>query len=297
MKEMQEAIEEFYTYLRTEKGDVEATLEAYKEDYKIFFEEVGEKKFVNELTLDDVAFFMRKQEEAGLSSATLARRLTSIRMLYTFLSGEGYLDEDISDSDYERPKNGKRLPVTLSLNEVDALLEAPDITTDSGMRDKAMLETMYASGLRVSELTGLKIGNVDMHNGLITLIGKGDKQRSVPIGDFAMNYLRKYMEGPRKRFLDGKKSNYIFLNRKGGKISRNYFFMAVRKYAEWAEIDKTVSPHVLRHSFATHLLDNGAELRAVQEMLGHSKVSTTQIYTEVSTKRIMSAYDRFTKRK
>lgn len=295
MKEINEALEEFYTYLRTEKGDSEATISAYSEDFKLFFASLGEKRYVNELTLDEVTFFMRMQEDMGLSSATLARRITSIRMLYSFLSSEGYLDEDVPD--YERPKNGKRLPVTLSMSEVDALLDAPDIMTDSGMRDKAMLEVMYASGLRVSELTNLKIGNVDSNNGIITLIGKGDKQRSVPIGEFALSYLKKYMDGPRKRFLNGKKSAYIFLNKKGNKISRVYFFKATRKYGEMAGIEETISPHVLRHSFATHLLDNGAELRAVQEMLGHSKISTTQIYTEVSTKRILSAYDKYSKRK
>lgn len=295
MKEINEALEEFYTYLRTEKGDNEATIEAYKEDYKLFFASLEEKHYVHELTLDEVTFFMRMQEDMGLSSATLSRRLTSIRMLYSFLSSEGYLDEDVPD--YERPKNGKRLPVTLSESQIDALLEAPDVTKDSEMRDKAMLEVMYASGLRVSELTNLKLGNVDAKNGIITLIGKGDKQRSVPIGEFALGYLNKYLNGPRKRFLDGRKSAYIFLNRKGEKLSRVYFFKAIRKYAEKAGIDETISPHVLRHSFATHLLDNGAELRAVQEMLGHSKISTTQIYTEVSTKRILSAYDKYSKRK
>ena len=160
-----------------------------------------------------------------------------------------------------------------------------------------MLELMYATGLRVSELLSLRFRNVNMQNGLITVYGKGNKQRSVPVSSFALEFLRKYIDGPRKRVNGSKDTDIIFLNRDGKALSRTYFFMQIKRYAEEKGIDSSVSPHTLRHCFATHLLENGASLRAVQEMLGHSNIATTQIYTEVSTKRIMSAYDLYASRK
>jgi integrase/recombinase XerD len=170
------------------------------------------------------------------------------------------------------------------------------MSNDGGIRDRAMLEVMYASGLRVSELCSLKLGEVNLINHLLTIYGKGNKQRSVPLSSFAGDYLQKYLDGPRARN-KGRSSEYVFLNRNGKPISRVYFFTQIKKYAKKAGIETPISPHTLRHCFATHLLENGADLRSVQEMLGHSKIATTQIYTHVSSKRIMSAYDLYSKRK
>ncbi|HBE98507.1 MAG TPA: site-specific tyrosine recombinase XerD [Firmicutes bacterium] len=239
--------------------------------------------------------FIRQQDELARSSSTILRRYSLLRNYFSFLNEEGILHEEIPKVD--KPKSSKRLPFVMSNEEVDELLEAPDISKDNGMRDRAMLELMYATGLRVSELLSLKFRNLNMQNALITVYGKGNKQRSVPISSFALEFLRKYMDGPRKRVKGSKDTDIIFLNRDGKAISRTYFFMQIKRYAEEKGIDSSVSPHTLRHCFATHLLENGASLRAVPEMLGHSNIATTQIYTEVSTKRIMSAYDLYASRK
>ncbi|MCQ2797771.1 MAG: tyrosine-type recombinase/integrase [Bacilli bacterium] len=172
----------------------------------------------------------------------------------------------------------------------------PDIQTDSGTRDRAMLEIMYATGLRVSELCELKMNEVNFQSKLITIIGKGNKQRSVPVSDFSLQYLGNYVHLVRRRN-PGRDTKYVFLNREGNPISRQYFFKQVKKYAAMAGIDAEISPHTLRHCFATHLLERGAEIRAVQEMLGHTNLATTQIYTEVSTNRITSAYDLLMRKK
>lgn len=292
--EIAEAETLFFNALLVEKG-IAATTEAnYKEDLKLFFAVFPEKKEVSDLHTSDLTDYLRKEAEAGLSSSTMARRLSSTRHFYAFLASEGYLEEEVGKID--PPELVKKLPVVLSVEDVDTLLAAPDLSTDAGMRDKAMLETMYATGLRVSELIGLTLQGVSLLNHIVTVIGKGNKQRSVPLSDFAQGYLEKYISGPRARN-KGHQSIYVFLNHRGGKLSRQYFFMQVKKYAAQAGVSTTISPHTLRHCFATHLLENGASLRAVQEMLGHANIATTQIYTEVSSKRIMSAYDLYSRRK
>jgi integrase/recombinase XerD len=292
--EIAEAENLFFSYLTVEKGVGKETLIDYKEDLKLFFQAFPDKKEVSDLHVRDLHDFMIKQAEDNRSSSTILRRLSCTRHFYSFLASEGYLEEDVPK--IEGPELSKKLPVVLSNEEVDALLAQPDLSKDSGFRDKAMLETMYATGLRVSELIALKIGDVSLVNHVITLIGKGNKQRSVPLSDFAQDYLEKYLRGPRARN-PGHATPYIFLNQRGKPLSRQYFFMQVKKYATQAGIEKTISPHTLRHCFATHLLENGASLRAVQEMLGHSNIATTQIYTQVSSARIMSAYDLYSKRK
>jgi integrase/recombinase XerD len=288
-----EAESRFYQYLAVEKGVGPMTLEDYREDLKMFFKFLP-RKDTSELKPSDISDYMRLEDEHGLSASTILRRLSCTRSFYSFLSQEGYLADDVPD--YETPKMTKKLPVILSVEEVNALLDAPDLSKDGGIRDKAMLEVMYASGLRVSELCLLQLSNVNFQNDLITLYGKGNKQRSVPLSEFAKDYLDKYIHGPRSRN-PGHQSSFIFLNHSGKPISRIYFFKQVKKYAKQAGIEISISPHTLRHCFATHLLENGADLRAVQEMLGHANIATTQIYTAVSSKRIMSAYDLYKKRK
>ncbi len=293
--EINESFDAFIQYLRVERGVSEITVKNYREDFKIFLLSFPDVKTTNDLNVDMLPEFVRRQDELARSSSTILRRYSLLRNYFSFLNEENILHEEIPDVD--KPKSSKRLPFVMSNEEVDELLEAPDISKDNGMRDRAMLELMYATGLRVSELLSLKFRNVNMQNGLITVYGKGNKQRSVPVSSFALEFLRKYMDGPRKRVKGSKDTDIIFLNRDGKALSRTYFFMQVKRYAEEKGIDSSVSPHTLRHCFATHLLENGASLRAVQEMLGHSNIATTQIYTEVSTKRIMSAYDLYASRK
>lgn len=292
--EISDAEAMFSQYLAVEKGVGRLTLEDYREDLKLFFKAFPQKKTTEDLFPSDISDFMRLEDQKGLSSSTILRRLSSTRAFYAFLADEKLLKSALPE--YETPKMAKKLPVVLSVDEVNSLLEQPNLSKDNGIRDKAMLEVMYASGLRVSELCALRLSNVNFFNHLITLYGKGNKQRSVPLSDFAISYLQKYIQGPRQRN-PGVASPYIFLNRKGKPISRNYFFVSVKKYAEEAGIAVSISPHTLRHCFATHLLENGASLRAVQLMLGHAKIATTQIYTQVSSQRIMSAYDLYSKRK
>ena len=293
--EINESFDAFIQYLRVERGASEITVKNYREDFKIFLLSFPNVKTTNDLNVDMLPEFVRRQDELARSSSTILRRYSLLRNYFSFLNEEDILHEEIPDVD--KPKSSKRLPFVMSNEEVDELLEAPDISKDNGMRDRAMLELMYATGLRVSELLSLRFRNLNMQNGLITVYGKGNKQRSVPVSSFALEFLRKYIDGPRKRVKGSKDTDIIFLNRDGKALSRTYFFMQVKRYAEEKGIDSSVSPHTLRHCFATHLLENGASLRAVQEMLGHSNIATTQIYTEVSTKRIMSAYDLYASRK
>ena len=293
--EINESLEFFIKYLRTERGVSEITVKNYREDFKIFLENFPDVKDTAELDGNMLQEFVINQDELARSSSTILRRFSFLKNYFSFLQDENLFEGELPQVD--KPKSSKRLPFVLSNEEVDELLDAPDITKDNGMRDKAMLELMYATGLRVSELLSLQFKNVNMQNSMIKVYGKGNKERNVPISDFAMEYLRKYIDGPRKRNIGAKKTQLIFLNRDGKEISRTYFYMQIKRYAEQKGIDNSVSPHTLRHCFATHLLENGASLRAVQEMLGHANVATTQIYTEVSSKRIMSAYDLYASRK
>lgn len=293
--EINESLDSFIQYLQVERGVSKITVKNYREDFKIFLSTFPGIKTTDDIKVEMLKTFVIEQDNLSRSASTILRRYSFIKNYMSFLIEEKMLDDEIPQ--IEKPKASKRLPFVMSSEEIDELLEAPDISKDNGLRDRAMLEVMYATGLRVSELLSLQFKNVNFQNGLITVYGKGNKQRTVPISPFALEYLRKYVDGPRKRNKGYKKSMYIFLNRDGKAISRNYFFMQIKRYAEQKGIDSSVSPHTLRHCFATHLLENGASLRAVQEMLGHTKIATTQIYTEVSTKRIMSAYDLYASRK
>ena len=287
---LQDALDDYFQYLLVERGLTKATIEDYGSDLKLFFQFFPELKTTEDLRPSDIYDFAQKEAEAEHAATTIARRVSTLYGFYAFLAREGYIDSNIDR--VPRPKTPRRLPMVFSREDIEALLEAPDPSTPSGARDKAMLETMYASGLRVSELCSLKLTDVHRENCVILVSrGKGQKSRMVPISPFALEWLNHYIDGARKQN-PGKKSPYLFLNLKGGPITRQYFFMAVKKYAFDAGIENAgaLSPHTLRHCFATHLLEAGAELRAVQEMLGHAHLSTTQIYTHVSSRRIYEAY-------
>ena len=286
--EIIDAIDLFKQFLLVEKGLSKETVKNYLEDLKQFFLLFPDYKYVEDLTGGELRIFFAHQINEGRSVSTALRRLSSTRSFFLFLKRDGYYKDEIPE--FETAKKPSRLPSCLSIEEVEALLEAPDMKTDTGIRDKAMLELMYASGLRVSELINLEKKNLNLNKGVVTIYGKGAKQRKVPVGDFALEYVVKYLNEVRGKYAKGG-SSYLFLNRSGKPLSRIFFFKQVKKYALVAGITKPISPHTLRHSFATHLLEGGAQLRMVQEMLGHTNIATTQIYTHVSTKRIFSAYD------
>ena len=286
--EISDAIDLFTQYLLVEKGLSKATVSSYLNDLQQFFDFFKDKKYVEELDPNDVNSFLTYSSSIGKEASTNLRRISSIKQFYIFLKKDGYYKDEIPD--VEPPKKPIRLPTCLSIEEVELLLDAPNMDSLSGIRDKAMLELMYASGLRVSELLQLEKNNLNLKRGIVTIFGKGAKERKVPVGDFAMEYVVKYLNEVRGKF-HGADSKYLFLNRSGQPLSRFYFIRQVKKYASEVGIEKDISPHTLRHCFATHLLEGGAQLRTVQEMLGHSNIATTQIYTHVSSKRIISAYD------
>lgn len=292
--EIRDAVENYQQYLLAEKGLSPQTVKSYVEDLRqffLFYKDVIETEQLEGYFLID---FLRQEMSEGKSVSTALRRLASTRGFYLFLKREGYFEDEIPD--IVPPKKPERLPTCLSLEQVEDLLNAPDLNKPNGIRDRAMLETMYASGLRVSELLSLERSRVNLNKGIVTVLGKGAKERKVPLGDFAIEYIVKYLNEVRDKN-KGKNSKYLFLSKEGKPISRIFFFKQIRKYATNAGIEEEISPHTLRHCFATHMLENGAQLRAVQEMLGHSNIATTQIYTHISTKRIISAYDLFMNKK
>ena len=290
---LNEASDLYFQYLRVEKGVSNETIRNYEYDLKLFFDALH-KETTKDLKSGDIQEFIRIQTQNMLSIPTILRRISSTKNFYLFLEKERIITFQIDS--LEKPKGSKKLPVCISIEEVEALLDQPDITKPEGQRDKAMLEILYSSGLRISELLSLKTNQINSERGIVKIVGKGNKERIVPVGDYALEYLNKYInEGRRKNPKRG--SEFLFLNRYGEPVSRVYFFLQVKKYAKQAGIQVEISPHTLRHCFATHMLENGAELRAVQEMLGHANIATTQIYTNISSKRILSAYDLYSKRK
>ena len=295
---LEDAVELFQQYILVEKGLSKQTFSSYMMDLKKFFQYFAEHDHpmidTSDLSETDLQDYRRYLGSTQKRAATTLRKISSTKSFYLFLKREGIINFQIPD--IEPPKKPMTLPNCLSIEEVEDLLETPDITKPEGLRDKAMLELMYSSGLRVSELLSLERKKINLERGIVSIFGKGAKERKVPIGDFALEYVSKYINEARCKNI-GRDSKYLFLNRYGKPLSRQYFFKQIKKYALLAGIDKEISPHTLRHCFATHLLENGAQLRAVQEMLGHTNIATTQIYTHISTKRIISAYDLYMKKK
>ena len=289
--ELDDAVELYFQYLRVEKGVSNDTIKSYFYDLKSFFKAL-DKHSTDDFFESDISDYIKLENKNFHSSSTIARHLSSIHNFYLFLQKEGIIK--IKVNKLETPKGVKHLPTALSIEDVEKLLDAPNIEKEEGLRDKAMLETMYSSGLRVSELLSLKISQINFEKGIIQVIGKGAKERKVPFGEYAGDYLKQYISVRKKH---KNKCNNLFVNRYGNPLSRQYFFLQIKKYAEMVGIQSNISPHTLRHCFATHMLENGAELRAVQEMLGHENIATTQIYTNISTKRILNAYDLYAKRK
>ncbi|MCH5180459.1 MAG: tyrosine recombinase [Erysipelotrichales bacterium] len=291
---IEEGIVYFIDYLYVEKGLSKNTIQSYQKDLELFLQSNPDMQEVMDINSENIRKFVRYQTARGLSPTSIIRRVSTIRNFLIYLQREGKYLLQIPKIDL--PKKAIHLPTYLTEEEVEALLMAPDMTKKEGIRDRAMLEVMYSSGLRVSELLSLTKGKVNISKGIVTIIGKGSKERRVPIGDFALEYLVKYLDEVRDKKRNAR-TEVIFLNKFNKPISRQYFHRIIKQYAKLVGIDKEISPHTLRHSFATHLLEHGAQLRVVQEMLGHSDVATTQIYTTITQNRIVSAYDLYTKRK
>ena len=282
----------FLEYLTVELGLSANTRQAYERDLRLFCKTLGFKNsdaLVN-VSREQITGYMTQLKEKGLAAATIARKLAAIKAFYRFMTAEGYMDANPAEV-VEAGTKGIKLPRVLSEDEVVRLLNQPDITTAEGFRDRTMLEVLYATGMRVSELINLTLDRVDLNMKYIIAFGKGSKERIVPLGSVAAEFLQQYLEKVRPKFTHaGRNTNIVFLALGGHELTRQRFWQIIRAYGRKANINKALTPHILRHSFATHLLDNGADLRSVQELLGHSDISTTQIYTHLTNKRLRDIY-------
>lgn len=285
-------IQLFLEYLTVELGLSANTRQAYERDLRLFCKTLGFKNsdaLVN-VSREQITGYMTQLKEKGLAAATIARKLAAIKAFYRFMTAEGYMDINPAEV-VEAGTKGIKLPRVLSEDEVVRLLNQPDITTAEGFRDRTMLEVLYATGMRVSELINLTLERVDLNMKYIIAFGKGNKERIVPLGSVAAEFLQQYLEKVRPKLTHaGRNTNIVFLAFGGHELTRQRFWQIIRAYGRKANINKALTPHILRHSFATHLLDNGADLRSVQELLGHSDISTTQIYTHLTNKRLRDIY-------
>lgn len=284
----------FLTWIQVERGLGAKTIDAYGEDLREYLDDlhkagITEASLITPLHIQE---HLASLAGRGLSPRSQARHLAAIRMLHRFLCADRITENDPARA-VERPKSGRTLPVYLTVDEVEALLSAPEPLEPRGARDKAMIELLYATGLRVSELCGLELNDLNLTAGYLIAKGKGNKERLVPVGAIARASVEHYLDGPREVISGGRAGRHLFVGPTGKPLTRQGFWKTLRKYALLAGIDRPISPHKLRHSFATHLLEGGADLRAVQQMLGHADVATTQIYTHVDSRRLRGLYDRF----
>jgi integrase/recombinase XerD len=288
---MKYLIKDYEYYLKQEKGRSKNTVSAYLRDlkqYQLFLEKYHHITNVKDIEKKHIEGYLKSLNKK-IASQSVARKLTAIKSFHKFLLLEKEVKEDISKS-FTTPKTGKKLPMVLSIDEVIAILEQVDKTTPLGLRNKALLELVYGSGLRVSELLNIMTSDIHLNQSYILVHGKGQKERIVPISDMAVIAIRKYMIDGRNMLLKDESTNMLFLNSSGHSLSRQGFFKLLKKLARDAGVETECSPHTLRHSFATHLLENGMDLRTLQTLLGHEDISTTQIYTHISQKRIKEVY-------
>lgn len=282
---------EYLGYLRVERGLAENTILAYQRDLQKLTQQAQEQQVsLRKLERKDLVTILGGLKAKGDSDATIARFVSVLKGYYRFLQREGLLAVDPT-AYLETRKSWQSLPKFLSLEEVEVLLQQPDLTSDIGLRDRAMLEVLYASGLRVSELLSLKLSDVDWDTGLLICFGKGSKQRKVPLGRSAMEFLRRYLPA-RQRLLRGSHSQRVFVEAGGHALSRQKIWLVIKEYGRRAGIDY-ITPHLLRHSFATVLLEHGADLRSVQLLLGHADIGTTQIYTHITDDKVRASYRKF----
>jgi integrase/recombinase XerD len=291
---MDQLLDQFLHYLIVEKGLSQNTIEAYGHGLTRFLDHLRGKKIqdVQEISKFDVQGFLLTLRKKNLNTKSIVRDLAAIRSFFRFLIQEGILETNPVE-DLESPKVAKTLPEILSLKEIEEILEQPNLQTPLGMRDRAMLEMLYATGMRVSELTRLPTHQVNLEGGYVLLYGKGSKERIVPLGSEAMKWVALYLKGARGILSKGKESAFLFINRSGKEMSRQRFWKSLKDYAKKAGLHKRITPHLLRHSFASHLLERGADLRSVQMMLGHVDISTTQIYTHVSGEKLKKVHKQY----
>jgi integrase/recombinase XerD len=292
---MNRQLKEFKQYIAIEKGLSDNTLDSYGHDLKTYAEFLTSKEIMSfkDAPVKELSDFLYHLDELGLSTSSKSRYLSSVRGLYSFLLSNGYVDNDITEK-VDMPKSRRKIPDTLSIDEISKIIEQPDINKPAGIRDRAILEVLYACGLRVSELIGLKRRDVLVDAELIRVFGKGSKERIVPIGQSALFWINEYITKARHLFLKNSNTgDVLFLNQRGKGLTRMYIWKLVDKSTREANVQKSVHPHTFRHSFATHLLEGGADLRAVQEMLGHADISTTQIYTHLDRDYIIEVHKTF----
>ena len=293
MKKLEENLESFLDYLSIERGLAKNTIISYRYDLIKYISFLKKKKIssfnqTNKVLVKNYFVYLRGKD---LEINSISRNLVAVKMLYRFLLVEGLIKEDIT-SFIEFPRVSKKLPHILSLREINILLDEANFKGKLGLRDQAILELLYATGMRVSELIYLKINDINMENRMLKCLGKGSKERIIPFGNKAYQSLNLYLDRLRPKLVKNPDENILFLNSRGKRLSRQGVFYLVKLYAHKAGIEKKVTPHTLRHTLATHLIENGADLRSVQEMLGHSDISTTQIYTHVSRKWVSEEYYR-----
>ncbi|AOF49300.1 site-specific tyrosine recombinase XerD [Tetragenococcus halophilus] len=292
---MDEQVTDYLHYLLIERGLSSNTRKSYQRDLEQYLAFLHEKEITDWQNVDryTIVSFLQLLQNEKKSAATLTRMVTSLRRFHQFLRQERYTDHDPMQH-IDSPKKTQKLPDTLSLSEVERLIETPDTKKVLGIRDRTILEVMYATGLRVSELIGLKLNDLHLAMGLMQTTGKGDKERIVPLGDMAIHWLETYLEEARPILCQKHpEEEYLFVNGHGTSLSRQGIWKNLKALVLKAGIMKNVTPHTLRHSFATHLLENGADLRTVQELLGHADISTTQIYTHITKKRMTDVYKQY----
>lgn len=291
---MKYLVDEFLDYLSVEKGLSQNTREAYGIDlgkFMAYLEKHGIRD-IDKVSRTHITDYLMSEKEKGISPNSLSRNLVSIRMFFRFLVMNNYIENDIAGA-LDSPKLWKILPEVLSVKEVENLLKVPNTRTKFGLRDKALIELMYAAGLRVSEAANLNVSDINIDVGFLRCMGKGSKERIVPIGKPAIFALKNYLKKTRAVFMKDLLSGNIFLTQRGKPFTRQGIWKLIKNYTRIAGIKRDVTPHTLRHSFATHLLSNGADLRVVQELLGHSDITTTQIYTHVDKSRLKAIHKKF----
>jgi integrase/recombinase XerD len=290
---MQRQLESYTNYLVVEKGLSANTLESYKRDLVKFIDFMKKNNIIKpeEVNRDALNLFIMELRKKGRATSTISRCMASIRSFFNFLLNEGVIDDNPA-LDLESPRIEKKLPRVLTTKEVDLLLCQPKPGEQHALRDRAMLELLYASGIRVSELIDLNLSDFNPEVGYLRCRGKGMKERIVPIGSIAINHVNEYLNNCRNKLLRKNGEVALFVNHHGARLTRQGFWKILKKYARKSNINGEITPHTLRHSFATHLIENGADLRSVQEMLGHSDISTTQIYTQITRRKIREVYDK-----
>ena len=288
---MNEEINDYLHYLTIERGLSLNTRKSYERDLLQYLHYLEDEQITSwqDVDLYVVINYLEKMHDEKKAPATVTRMITSLRRFHQFLRQERLTDHDPMQH-IDTPKKVQKLPSTLSLTEVERLIETPDTTKNLGIRDRAILEVMYATGMRVSELVGLKLSDLHLSLGLVQTLGKGDKERIIPLGDYAIQWLERYLDEARPLLVANPSETHVFVNHHGTGLSRQGIWKNLKQLVREAGINKEVTPHTLRHSFATHLLENGADLRTVQELLGHADISTTQIYTHITKKRMTDVY-------